>query len=137
MRTMFGNFHKIYRLADNPDYEPEASESVQAMMQAQGRSGLEVVYDLMMERNGIATLRSKRRVKDQSPSGDLDHRLFGLRHHLDVCLLPDIAQASPAPPKRQHKKVRGIRQLISIKPSPAQFRTHRRLAIFITKSSFC
>jgi N-acyl-D-aspartate/D-glutamate deacylase len=56
LRTMFDSFHKLYRLADDPDYEPEQSQCVQAMMQAQGRTGLEIVYDLMMERDGKAIL---------------------------------------------------------------------------------
>ena len=86
MRTMFGNFHKIYRLADNPDYEPEASESVQAMMQAQGRGGLEVVYDLMMERDGMAML--------YYPSfnysyGNLDHLHEWLQSDVTVNSLSD------------------------------------------------
>ena len=86
LRTMFGNFHKIYRLADNPDYEPEADQSVAAMMQAQGRSGLEVVYDLLMEQNGLAILYYP---SFNYSNGNLDHLYQWLQSDVTVNSLSD------------------------------------------------
>ncbi len=44
--------HKLFPLGDPPDYEPAPEKSVAAMAQAQGRSTDEVLYDLMLERDG-------------------------------------------------------------------------------------
>ena len=86
LRTMFSSFHKIYRLADNPDYEPPASESVQSMMQAQGRTGLEIVYDLMMERDGLAMLYYP---SFNYSNGHLDHLHEWLQTDVTVNSLSD------------------------------------------------
>jgi N-acyl-D-aspartate/D-glutamate deacylase len=49
-------FHKMYALVPQPgaqpDYEPPASRSVQAIAKREGRSPLEVVYDLLMADDG-------------------------------------------------------------------------------------
>ncbi|MVW77727.1 N-acyl-D-amino-acid deacylase family protein [Bordetella sp. 02P26C-1] len=55
-RTLFSSFHKIYRLGEQPDYEPEPHESVAAMAQRTGRPPLEIIYDLMLENDGKAIL---------------------------------------------------------------------------------
>jgi N-acyl-D-aspartate/D-glutamate deacylase len=54
--TLFGSFHKIYPLGDDPDYEPLPEHSVAAMAQRSGRPPLEIIYDLMLEKDGKAIL---------------------------------------------------------------------------------
>lgn len=54
--TLFGSFHKIYPLGDEPDYEPLPEHSVAAMAQRSGRAPLEIIYDLMLEKDGKAIL---------------------------------------------------------------------------------
>jgi N-acyl-D-aspartate/D-glutamate deacylase len=44
--------HKLFPLGDPPDYEPAPDKSVAAMAAAGGRSTDEVLYDLMLERDG-------------------------------------------------------------------------------------
>jgi N-acyl-D-aspartate/D-glutamate deacylase len=46
------NLHKLFPLGDPPDYEPPPERSVTALAEAQGRSVDEVLYDLMLQRNG-------------------------------------------------------------------------------------
>ena len=53
---LFSSFHKIYKLGDNPDYEPKPEESVAAMAQRTGQNPLDIIYDLMLEKNGKAIL---------------------------------------------------------------------------------
>ena len=47
-----GNLHKLFPLGDPPDYEPAPERSVTALAAAQGRTTDEVLYDLMLERDG-------------------------------------------------------------------------------------
>ena len=47
-----GNLHKLFPLGDPPDYEPPPERSVTALAAAQGRSADEVLYDLMLQRDG-------------------------------------------------------------------------------------
>jgi N-acyl-D-aspartate/D-glutamate deacylase len=44
--------HKLFPLGDPPDYEPAPEKSVAAMAASQGRTTDEVLYDLMLERDG-------------------------------------------------------------------------------------
>jgi N-acyl-D-aspartate/D-glutamate deacylase len=86
LQTMFGNFHKIFRLGERPDYEPLPEQSVAAMAEREGRQPLDVVYDLMMEKDGKAIL--------YYPSfnysyGDLDHLRAMLQHPGTVNSLAD------------------------------------------------
>ena len=46
------NLHKLFPLGDPPDYEPPPERSVSALAAAQGRSTDEVLYDLMLGRDG-------------------------------------------------------------------------------------
>ncbi len=46
------NLHKLFPLGDPPDYEPAPERSVTALAAAQGRSVDEVLFDLMLERDG-------------------------------------------------------------------------------------
>jgi N-acyl-D-aspartate/D-glutamate deacylase len=46
------NLHKLFPLGDPPDYEPPPERSVQAIAAAEGRSTDEVLYDLMLQRDG-------------------------------------------------------------------------------------
>ena len=46
------NLHKLFPLGDPPDYEPAPERSVTALAAAQGRSVDEVLYDLMLQRDG-------------------------------------------------------------------------------------
>ncbi|HEX3795382.1 MAG TPA: amidohydrolase family protein [Acidimicrobiales bacterium] len=49
---LLANLHKLFPLGDPPDYEPPAERSVAAMAQREGRSSTEVLYDLMLQRDG-------------------------------------------------------------------------------------
>jgi N-acyl-D-amino-acid deacylase len=46
------NLHKLFPLGDPPDYEPPAERSITALAAAQGCSTDEVLYDLMLQRDG-------------------------------------------------------------------------------------
>ena len=46
------NLHKLFPLGDPPDYEPPPERSVTAMAETQRRSVDEVLYDLMLQRDG-------------------------------------------------------------------------------------
>jgi N-acyl-D-aspartate/D-glutamate deacylase len=50
------NLHKLFPLGDPPDYEPPRERSVTALARAQGRSTDEVLYDLMLQREGTELL---------------------------------------------------------------------------------
>jgi N-acyl-D-amino-acid deacylase len=54
--TLFGSFHKMYRMAERPDYEPDPSQSVAALAKQGNKVPLEMVYDLMLEQNGRAII---------------------------------------------------------------------------------
>ena len=46
------SFHKMYALGAEPDYEPPQERSVAAIAQREGRTPLEVVYDMLMDLDG-------------------------------------------------------------------------------------
>ncbi len=46
------NLHKLFPLGQPPDYEPAPERSVQAIAAAEGRTTDEVLYDLMLQRDG-------------------------------------------------------------------------------------
>ena len=50
------NLHKLFPLGDPPDYEPPPERSVTALAAAQGVSPDEVIYDLMLQRDGTELL---------------------------------------------------------------------------------
>jgi N-acyl-D-aspartate/D-glutamate deacylase len=49
---IIGGFHKLFPMDDPVDYEPPASASVAAVAARSGRSPVEVVLDLLVERDG-------------------------------------------------------------------------------------
>lgn len=49
---LFGGFHKLYPMGDPVDYEPDASQSVAGLASARGMSPVEVVLDLLVQRDG-------------------------------------------------------------------------------------
>ncbi|MDP1585291.1 MAG: amidohydrolase family protein [Bradyrhizobium sp.] len=49
------NFERLYPLADPPDYEPPASDSIAGRARAAGRDPAEFAYELLLERDGKAT----------------------------------------------------------------------------------
>jgi N-acyl-D-aspartate/D-glutamate deacylase len=49
---VMSSFHKLFPLGDPPDYEPTPDRSVAAIAQREGRSPLEVAYDLLLQRDG-------------------------------------------------------------------------------------
>ena len=46
------SFHKMFRLGEQPEYEPPASASAAAIAEAEGRSPKAVAYDWLMENDG-------------------------------------------------------------------------------------
>jgi N-acyl-D-amino-acid deacylase len=46
------SFHKMYALGAEPDYEPAAEHSIAAISQRDGRTPLEVAYDMLMADDG-------------------------------------------------------------------------------------
>lgn len=46
------SFHKMYALGAEPDYEPAQEMSIAAIAQREGRSPLEVAYDMLMVQDG-------------------------------------------------------------------------------------
>ncbi len=46
------SFHKMFRLGDPPDYEPDPSTSIGAQAQREGRRAEEMVYDILLENDG-------------------------------------------------------------------------------------
>jgi N-acyl-D-aspartate/D-glutamate deacylase len=46
------SFHKMYALGAEPDYEPPQAQSIAAIAQREGRSPLEVAYDMLMAQDG-------------------------------------------------------------------------------------
>ncbi len=52
VQLLRANLHKLFPLGDPPDYEPPAERSVTALAAAQGRRTDEVLYELMLQRDG-------------------------------------------------------------------------------------
>jgi N-acyl-D-aspartate/D-glutamate deacylase len=52
VQLLRANLHKLFPLGDPPDYEPPPERSVTALAAAQRRSTDEVLYDLMLQRDG-------------------------------------------------------------------------------------
>ncbi len=80
------NLHKLFPLGDPPDYEPAPERSVTALAAAQGRTTDEVLYDLMLGRNGHELLYLP--VFDYA-AGDLDAVREMLLHPATVLGLGD------------------------------------------------
>ncbi|HKK50774.1 MAG TPA: amidohydrolase family protein [Myxococcota bacterium] len=49
-------FHKMFRLGDPADYEPDPRDSVAGIAEREGRTPQEVVYDMMLEKDGKALI---------------------------------------------------------------------------------
>ncbi len=49
---VMASFHKLFLLGDPPEYEPTADKSVAAMAERQGKPALELVYDMLLQRDG-------------------------------------------------------------------------------------
>ncbi len=52
VQLLRANLHKLFPLGDPPDYEPPAERCITALAASQGRSTDEVLYDLMLQRDG-------------------------------------------------------------------------------------
>ncbi len=46
-------FGGMYEMTDDPDYEPKTSDSIAARAQAQGKTGAEMAYDVLVEGSGV------------------------------------------------------------------------------------
>ena len=57
----------LYRLGDPPNYNPSADESVGAMARAQGRDPNEVIYDILLEKDGHEILYRPMGNIDETP----------------------------------------------------------------------
>jgi N-acyl-D-aspartate/D-glutamate deacylase len=53
---LIASFHRMYELADPPDYEPDPATSVAARARREGRDPLELAYDLLLGDGGRAFL---------------------------------------------------------------------------------
>jgi N-acyl-D-aspartate/D-glutamate deacylase len=80
------NLHKLFPLGDPPDYEPAPECSVTALAAAEGRTTDEVIYDLMLERDGHELLYLP--IFDYA-AGDLDAVREMLLHPATVLGLGD------------------------------------------------
>ena len=49
---VMSSFHKLFPLGDPPDYEPTPDKSVAAIATREGRRATEVVYDMLLQRDG-------------------------------------------------------------------------------------
>jgi N-acyl-D-aspartate/D-glutamate deacylase len=52
VQLLRSNLHKLFPLGDPPDYEPPAERSITALAESQSRRTDEVLYDLMLQRDG-------------------------------------------------------------------------------------
>ncbi len=52
VQLLRANLHKLFPLGDPPDYEPPPDRTITALAAAQGRTTDEVLYDLMLQRDG-------------------------------------------------------------------------------------
>lgn len=80
------NLARIFPLGDPPDYEPAADASVAAMAQRAGRDPMDLLYDLLLERDGRALLYAP---AANYSDGNLDATLEMLRHPHTVVGLGD------------------------------------------------
>ena len=53
---MISAFHRMYELDDPPDYEPDRSSSIAARAEREGRSALDLAYDVMLRDGGRSFL---------------------------------------------------------------------------------
>ncbi len=51
-RGFLADFSRVFELGDPPDYEPDASTSIEARAQREGRDPLELAYDLLRQDQG-------------------------------------------------------------------------------------
>jgi N-acyl-D-aspartate/D-glutamate deacylase len=55
-RGQIDHFAQMFPLGDPPDYEPAAEESLAAAAERQGKSPIELAYDIMMENGGLGLI---------------------------------------------------------------------------------
>jgi len=56
LAVMGRHFERMFPFRDPPDYEPPLSHSIAARARAEGKTALELAYDLLLEENGHAKL---------------------------------------------------------------------------------
>ncbi len=52
LTNIFRSMHKIFPLGDPPDYEPPVEKSIKALAEARGMVAEELVYDMLLQRDG-------------------------------------------------------------------------------------
>jgi N-acyl-D-amino-acid deacylase len=77
MSTVLTGAHRIFPLSDPPNYEPGPEESIEGIAKLQGRTEDEVLYDLLLEKDGKALFLFH--LLNYS-NGNADHMLEMLRH---------------------------------------------------------
>jgi N-acyl-D-aspartate/D-glutamate deacylase len=86
LEEILGSYHKLFRLGEPANYEPSPEESVAALAQRSGRDAREILYDMVLEKDGRALLYHP--LFNYEP-GNLDHVQTMLAHPYTVSGLGD------------------------------------------------
>ncbi len=86
LRNILHGFDMHYVLGDPPNYEPAAERSIAAIAKREGRSPLEVTYDIMLERDGKELIYHPNFGYD---TGDLSRQVTMLQDPNSVVSLAD------------------------------------------------
>src|SRR3546814_3544711 len=76
MYLLLRGFENIYRMEREPDYEPAPQKSVAAMAKARGISPAEMAYELLLEDEGLALLRSEEHTSELQSLMRISYAVF-------------------------------------------------------------